>query len=115
MADFAIIHENDVLPVWINLDYVIRIDRGLEPKEPTNVRMTGNKTIQLSRAEGDKLVAQLNQCCRSKSQGKPGSAVAAASPRRRVKPVATAAPALAPLPAARPKRNGSRRGTVPQP
>ncbi len=77
MADFALIHESDVLPVWINLDYVIRIDRGLDPQEPTMVRLVGNERITLSRAEGDKLVGQLNQCCegnrRTASSNKSGS------------------------------------------
>ncbi len=63
MADFALIHESQVLPVWINLDYVVRIDRGLDPQEPTSVHFRDGKSIIIPRAEGDALVAQLNQCC----------------------------------------------------
>jgi hypothetical protein len=76
MADFAIIHEQDVLPVWINLDYVVRINRGLDPHEPTSIHFSDGKTIVVPRAEGDKLVAQLNLCCnpRQKQSG--------ASPKR---------------------------------
>ena len=70
MADFAIIHEQDILPVWINLDYVVRIDRGLDPHEPTSVHLRDGKTIVLSRAEGDKLVAQLNLCCQPRKQAR---------------------------------------------
>lgn len=109
MADFAIIHEDNVLPVWINLDYVIRIERGLDPQEPTIVRMTGNKTIHLSRAEGDKLVAQLNQCCKGKTQNKQSAAAAVALPRQRAAAMPLVATVATPVVAAKPKRNGSRR------
>lgn len=63
MADFASTNDNGV-PVWINLDYVVMINRGLDPKEPTNVYFINGQRIQLSRTDGGKLVAQLNQCCK---------------------------------------------------
>ena len=76
MADFAIIHEQDVLPVWINLDYVVRINPGLDPHEPTSIHFRDGTSIVVSRPEGSKLIAQLNQCChprqkQSRSRAKP--------------------------------------------
>jgi hypothetical protein len=82
MADFAIIHEQDVLPVWINLDYVVRINRGLDPHEPTSVHFSDGKSIVLSRPEGDKLVAQLNQCCQPRKK-QPAARPKRASQRRK--------------------------------
>jgi hypothetical protein len=69
MADFAFTYDEGVLPVYINLDYVVRIDRGLDPKEPTIVRFAGGEKITMSRGEGDKLVAQLNLCCKRRTEG----------------------------------------------
>lgn len=62
MADFAFTNDNGV-PVWINLDFVIVINRGLDPHEPTNVYFINGDRLQLSRSDGEKLVAQLNRCC----------------------------------------------------
>jgi hypothetical protein len=72
MSDFALIHEQNALPVWINLDYVVTINRGLDPQEPTSVHFRDGKSVVISRAEGDKLVAQLNRCC--KPRNSPASA-----------------------------------------
>lgn len=85
MADFALIHESNALPVWINLDYVIRIERGLDPTEPTLVRLVGNSKLTLSRAEGDRLVAQLNQCCKGPRQSRSGAPATARRARERSK------------------------------
>ncbi len=70
MADFASTVYDNVIPTWINLDYVVRIDRGLDPKEPTTVRFINGETISMKRSEGDKLVAQLNLCCNPRTPAK---------------------------------------------
>jgi hypothetical protein len=69
MADFAAITESGVIPVYINVDYVVRIERGVDPREPTTVRFRDRRSISLSRSEGDKLVAQLNLCCNERKKG----------------------------------------------
>jgi hypothetical protein len=90
MADFARTVRNHAVPVLINLDYVIEIDRGLDPQEPTIVRFINGDTIQLTRAEGTELVRQLNRCCieREKEGESPGgdSGTPGGSPSEQPKP-----------------------------
>ncbi len=62
MADFASTNEDGV-PVWINLDYVYKINRGLDPREPTSVYFINGESLSLSRSDGSLLVEQLNLCC----------------------------------------------------
>ena len=63
MADFASTNDNGV-PVWINLDYVVMINRGLDPQEGTEVFFINGQRLSLSRSDGSELVAQLNLCCK---------------------------------------------------
>lgn len=72
MADFASTNDNGV-PIWINLDYVFKINRGLDPQEGTEVFFINGERLHLSRSDGGKLVAQLNQCCTPRrNSNKPG-------------------------------------------
>ncbi len=70
MADFAFIEQPiDSGPVYINLDYVTRIYTGLDPREPTEVIFRDGSTMQLTRSQGGKLLAQLNLCCKPRPAG----------------------------------------------
>jgi hypothetical protein len=62
MADFAFV-ESGSIPVYINLDYVIKIELGLDPRESTTVKFRDGRTMSLARSEGERLVQQLNLCC----------------------------------------------------
>ena len=63
MADFAFVNISNSSPVYINLDYVVKIERGLDPREATTVKFRDGRTMVLARVEGDRLVEQLNLCC----------------------------------------------------
>ena len=53
MADFAFIKDQGV---WINLDYVVRMEPGADDDESTSVTFTDGSTYTLSQAGGKKLV-----------------------------------------------------------
>lgn len=65
MADFASVHLASGT-VHINLDYVLKIDVGLDPQEPTHVRLTNGEVLKLPHQEGANLVQQLNRFCKEK-------------------------------------------------
>ena len=63
MADFAAVQLASGI-VHINLDYVLKIEVGMDSKEPTVVRLTNGEVLKLAHAEGTHLISQLNRCCR---------------------------------------------------
>ncbi len=72
MADFAFVPESyGSGPMYVNLDYVVRIYTGLDPREPTEVVMVDGTSFQVTRSEGGKLIAQLNRCCRPRTEEQP--------------------------------------------
>jgi hypothetical protein len=62
MADFARIVDRGVA-LWINLDYVTRIEPGLDPRKGTLVRVAVGQSFRLTGAQGRRLTGQLNRCC----------------------------------------------------
>ena len=56
MADFALVKEQGV---WINLDYVVRIESDEDDAESTSVVFADGTSFTISRADGKKLVRQL--------------------------------------------------------
>ena len=56
MADFALVKEKGV---WINLDYVVRIERNVDEAESTAVVFADGTSFTLSRADGKRLVQQM--------------------------------------------------------
>jgi hypothetical protein len=63
MADFARIEDSRGVSLWINLDYVTRIEPGLDPREETLVRFAVGRALRLSASQGGRLAGQLNRCC----------------------------------------------------
>ena len=53
MADFAFIKDQGV---WINLDYVVRMEPGADDDESTSVIFTDGSTFTISQADGKRLV-----------------------------------------------------------
>lgn len=83
MADFASITDGSGLTFWINLEFVYRIDVGLDPQEPMTVIFSDGKSMSLPRQEGEKLIAQLNLCCEpSPTTGSAGSSQPKRSQRK---------------------------------
>ncbi len=62
MSQFAFITINFQTTI-INLDYVTKIVVGLDAMEPTKVSFADKTSIILPKAEGTKLIGQLNKCC----------------------------------------------------
>ncbi len=56
MADFALVKEQGV---WINLDYVVRIEIDEDDAESTSVVFADGTSFSISPADGKKLVRQL--------------------------------------------------------
>ncbi len=56
MADFAFVKEQGV---WINLDYVVRIEIDEDDAESTSVVFADGTSFSISPADGKKLVRQL--------------------------------------------------------
>ena len=56
MADFGFVKEQGV---WINLDYVVRIERNVDEAESTAVVFADGTSFTISRADGKRLVQQI--------------------------------------------------------
>ena len=68
MADFAYVVDAG-RRIWINLDHVVRVTLGLDPREPATVSFVRGRALAVSAAEGRSLVNQLNRCCRRRKEG----------------------------------------------
>ncbi len=56
MADFGFVKEQGV---WINLDYVVRIERNVDETQSTAVVFADGTSFTISRADGKRLVEQM--------------------------------------------------------
>ena len=56
MADFGFVKEQGV---WINLDYVVRIERNVDEARSTAVVFADGTSFTISRADGKRLVQQM--------------------------------------------------------
>ncbi len=67
MADFALVKEQGV---WINLDYVVRIESDGDDAESTAVVFADGTSFSISHADGKKLVRQLRPKPKKKKKKK---------------------------------------------
>ena len=67
MADFAFIKDQGV---WINLDYVVRMEPGADDEESTSVTFTDGSTFTISQADGKRLVRGLRPRKKKKKKKK---------------------------------------------
>ena len=67
MADFALVKEQGV---WINLDYVVRIESDGDDAESTSVVFADGTSFSISSADGKKLVRQLRPKRKKKKKKK---------------------------------------------
>ena len=77
MADFARIKEQDL---WINLDYVVRIEPGVDETESTAVVFADGTSFSISNADGKRLFSRLRPARKKKKKKKKKAAPAAAAP-----------------------------------
>ena len=70
MADFVSIKDQHEARVWINLDYVVRIDQGQEPEESTSIKFADGSVLAIPRGEGKKLFKQLQKGGKKKEKKK---------------------------------------------
>ena len=59
MADFASVRLTTGT-VYVNLDYVLKIEVGLSEGEPTVLRLTNGEVLKVQHSEGMRLLEQLN-------------------------------------------------------
>ncbi len=59
MADFASIRLSSGA-IYINLEYVLKIEVGLSEGESTVLRLTNGEVLKLTHSEGMRLLEQLN-------------------------------------------------------
>lgn len=59
MADFASVRLSSGT-VYINLDYVLKIEVGLSDGEPTVLRLTNGEVLKVQHSDGMRLLEQLN-------------------------------------------------------
>ena len=59
MADFASVRLASGA-VYVNLEYVLKIEVGLNEGEPTVLRLTNGEVLKIQHSEGMRLLEQLN-------------------------------------------------------
>ena len=76
MADFALVKEQGV---WINLDYVVRIESDGDDAESTSVVFADGTSFSISPADGKRLVRQLRPKPKKKKKKKKKEAASEAA------------------------------------
>ena len=76
MADFVRIKEQDL---WINLDYVVRIEPGADETESTAVVFADGTSFSISNADGKRLLGRLRPDRKKKKKKKKKGPEGAAS------------------------------------
>ncbi len=71
MADFAFIKDQRV---WINLDYVVRMEPGADVEESIEVTFADGSTFTISQADGKKLLRRFRPRKKKKKKKKEGVA-----------------------------------------
>ena len=71
MADFGFIKEQGV---WINLDYVVRIEHGGDEAASTSVVFADGTSFAISHTDGKRLIRQLRPKKKKKKKKQPAAA-----------------------------------------
>ncbi len=71
MANFAFIKDQGV---WINLDYVVRMEPDADDEESTSVTFADGSTFTVSQADGKRLARQFHPKKKKKKKKKEGVA-----------------------------------------